>query len=55
MLVAVSGRSPMAGPPAVPRVGVAVSGLDVLLATKLHIQPGDGHPNPGHRRRASHR
>ena len=33
----------MAGPPAVPRVGVAVSGLDVLLATKLHaprIHPG---------------
>ena len=27
----------MAGPPAAPRVGVAASGPDVLLATKLHV------------------
>ena len=27
----------MAGPPAAPRAGVAVSGPDVLLATKLHL------------------
>ena len=27
----------MAGPPAAPRAGVAVSGPDVLLATKLHV------------------
>jgi len=33
----VSGRSPLAGPPAAPRAGVAVSGPDVLLATKLHL------------------
>ena len=27
----------MAGPPAVPRAGVAAAGPDVLLATKLHL------------------
>ena len=32
MLVAVSGMSPMVGPPAVPRAGVAAAGPDVLLA-----------------------
>ena len=32
-----SGMSPMAGPPAVPRAGVAAAGPDVLLATKLHL------------------
>src|SRR5271169_5435569 len=38
-----SGRSPMADPPAAVPAGVAMSGPDVLLATKLHVprpQPG---------------
>src|SRR5271169_3581925 len=38
-----SGRSPMADPPAAAPAGVAMSGPDVLLATKLHVprpQPG---------------
>jgi LuxR family maltose regulon positive regulatory protein len=37
------GRSPMAGPSAAAPAGVAMSGQDVLLATKLHVprpQPG---------------
>ena len=37
LLVAVSSRSPAAGPPAAPRAGVAASGPDLLLATKLHV------------------
>jgi len=40
----VSGRSPVAGPPAAPRAGVVASGQDVLLATKLHVP----RPPPGH-------
>ena len=38
-----SGRSPMADPPAAAPAGTAISGQDVLLATKLHVprpQPG---------------
>src|SRR5271169_6408698 len=38
-----SGRSPMADPPAAVPAGAAMSGQDVLLATKLHVprpQPG---------------
>jgi len=38
-----SGRLPMADPPAAAHAGVAMSGQDVLLATKLHVprpQPG---------------
>src|ERR1700744_5796575 len=31
------GRSPMADPAAAPPVGAAMSGPDVLLATKLHV------------------
>ncbi len=37
------GRSPMADPPVAAPAGVAMSGQDVLLATKLHVprpQPG---------------
>ena len=37
------GRSPVADPPVAAPAGVAVSGQDVLLATKLHVprpQPG---------------
>ena len=36
-------RSPRADPPAAPRTGVAPSGPDVLLATKLHVP----HIHPG--------
>src|SRR5215469_1236055 len=43
LLVAVSGRSPVAGPPAAPRAGAVPSGLDALLATKLHLP----RPRPG--------
>src|SRR5580704_3319656 len=38
-----SGRSPMADPPAAVPAGAALSGQDALLATKLHVprpQPG---------------
>ena len=40
---ALGGRSPMADPSAAAPAGVAMSGQDVLLATKLHV-PG---PQPG--------
>jgi LuxR family maltose regulon positive regulatory protein len=43
LLVTVSVRSSMAGSPAAPRAGVAASGPDVLLATKLHVP----RPPPG--------
>jgi LuxR family maltose regulon positive regulatory protein len=41
--VGLGGRSPMADPPVAAPAGVAMSGQDVLLATKLHVprpQPG---------------
>src|ERR1700691_5026524 len=38
-----SGRLPMADPPAAAQAGVAMSGQDVLLATKLHV----ARPQPG--------
>src|SRR5216110_2222907 len=41
------GRSPMAYPPVAASAGVAVSGQDVLLATKLHVP----RPQPGFVRR----